>query len=113
MPNQFQFFVLPALAYMLVASPAAYRTTRALGSWVATQEGTAKFGGLVLHAIVFILLVRVLMSIFPPKRSSDYRTGGLIMQGASGSMIQQVSNGAMAGSVYDASPMRSRGSELE
>lgn len=69
MPNQLQFFVLPALAYMLVASPATYRTTRALGSWVATPEGTAKFGGLVLHAVVFILLVRLLMNVFPPKRS--------------------------------------------
>ena len=112
MPNQFQFFVLPALAYMLVASPAAYRTTRAVGSWVASPEGTAKIGGLVLHAIVFILLVSFLMRVFPPRRS-DYRTGGMITQGSTGSMIQQASNGAMVGSVYDVSPIRSRGKDLE
>lgn len=70
MPNQFQFFVLPALAYILVASPTAYQTTRALGSWVATPEGTAKMGGLVLHAVVFILLVSLLMRVFPPKKET-------------------------------------------
>ena len=112
MPNQFQFFVLPALAYMLVASPAAYQTTRALGSWVATPDGTAKMGGLALHAVVFIVVVRLLMSVFPPRRS-DYRTGGMINQGSTGSMIQQASNGAMIGSVYDVSPVRSRGKDLE
>ena len=72
MPNQFQFFVLPALAYILVASPAAYQTTRALGSWVATPEGTAKLGGLVLHAVVFVLLVTFLMRLFPVRENEMY-----------------------------------------
>jgi hypothetical protein len=78
MPNQIQFFVLPAIAYMLVASPAAYQTTRALGSWVATPEGTAKIGGLVLHAIVFIMLVSFLMRVFPPRRENH---GAMIRSG--------------------------------
>ena len=111
-PNALSFYFLPALTYMVVANPATYQTTRALGSWVATPEGTAKMGGLVLHAIVFIVVVRLLMNVFPPRRSG-YRTGGMINQGSTGSMIQQASNGAMVGSVYDVSPIRSRGKDLE
>jgi hypothetical protein len=79
MPNQLQFFVLPALAYMFVASPSTYQMTRAFGSWVATPEGTAKFGGLVLHAIVYILLVTLLMRVFPPKRENNH--GAMIASG--------------------------------
>jgi hypothetical protein len=42
------------------------------GSWVATPEGTAKLGGLVLHAIVFVLLVSLLMRLFPIRRERMY-----------------------------------------
>jgi hypothetical protein len=57
---------------MLVASPAAYKTVRSVaGNWVATPEGTAKLGGLVLHAIVFILLVGLLMRLFPARRENE------------------------------------------
>jgi hypothetical protein len=47
-----------------------YQTTRnVFGGWVATTEGTAKLGGLILHAIVFILLATLAMRYFPSKRS--------------------------------------------
>jgi hypothetical protein len=39
-------------------------TRKVFGSWVATQDGVAKTGGLVLHAIVFVLLVSLLMRLF-------------------------------------------------
>lgn len=69
MPNFLSFYFLPALAYMVVANPMTYQSTRSvLGSWVATQDGTAHLGGLVLHAVVFIVLVTLLMKSFPPKR---------------------------------------------
>ena len=49
------------IAFLIAASPATYRTTRGvLGSWVASQEGTARMGGLLLHAVVFILLVMIM-----------------------------------------------------
>jgi len=57
-----QFYILPFLAYVAVASPAAHQATRSvLGSWVASPEGCAKFGGLLLHGVVFVLLVSLLM----------------------------------------------------
>jgi hypothetical protein len=64
--SQLQFTLLPAIAYMIVASPETYKLVRSVaGSWVASPEGTAKLGGLVLHAIVFVLLVSLLMRLFP------------------------------------------------
>ena len=53
--------ILFVLAFLLVAHPATYRTTRSvLGSWVATQDGLAKLGGLVLHALVLIGVLMLL-----------------------------------------------------
>ena len=49
------------IAFLIAASPATYRATRGvLGAWVASQEGTARTGGLLLHAVVFIALVMAL-----------------------------------------------------
>ena len=108
-----KFYIVPAVLYALVANPATYQATRnVFGSWVATYEGTAKFGGLILHAIVFILLATLAMRYFPSKYSEDYRTGGLVKQGSSGSMIQQVSNGAMVGSVLETSPVNLTGKDI-
>jgi hypothetical protein len=60
-----KYSLTPALAYILVAHPMTYELTRSvLGSWVASQDGLAKMGGLVLHAIVFVLLVSLLMRLF-------------------------------------------------
>jgi len=60
-----KYSLTPALAYIVVAHPKTYELTRGIaGSWVATQDGLAKTGGLVLHAIVFILLVSLLMRLF-------------------------------------------------
>jgi hypothetical protein len=71
--SQLQFTLLPAIAYMIVASPETYKLVRSIaGSWVATPEGTAKLGGLVLHAIVFVLLVTLLMRLFPIRRERLY-----------------------------------------
>jgi len=65
-----KFYIVPAVLYAVVASPMTYQTTRnVLGSWVATSEGTAKLGGLFLHALVFILLATLAMRYFPSKRS--------------------------------------------
>ena len=70
MSNAAKFYIVPAVLYALVANPATYQATRKVfGSWVATYEGTAKMGGLILHAIVFILLATLAMRYFPTTRS--------------------------------------------
>jgi hypothetical protein len=53
--------VLSAILFALVASPSTYKLTRSIaGDWVATSEGTAKIGGLILHAFVFAFLLHLL-----------------------------------------------------
>lgn len=71
--SQLQFYLIPALAFMIVASPMTYQTVRSVaGNWVATADGTAKIGGLILHAIVFVLLVSLLMRLFPVRENEMY-----------------------------------------
>lgn len=66
------------LAFLIAANPAVYRATRGvLGSWVATQEGTAKFGGLILHAIVLVLLVKVFKHLKRSNNSQYDHWGGM------------------------------------
>ena len=60
--------LLKALTFILVSHPATYRLTRGiLGSWVATQEGLPKTFGLILHAIVFVLVLRLLWTLLSRK----------------------------------------------
>jgi hypothetical protein len=85
MSNAAKFYIVPAVLYALVASPMTYQKTRdVFGSWVATQDGLAKTGGLILHAIVFILLAALAMRYFPSKRSSYNHTGEISQQGMMG-----------------------------
>ena len=81
MSNAAKFYIVPAVLYAVVASPATYQATRnVFGSWVATSEGTAKMGGLILHAIVFILLATLAMRYFPGRRSGFSHQGELADQ---------------------------------
>ena len=74
--SQMKFYVVPAVLYMLVASPATYQATRnVFGGWVASSDGVAKMGGLILHAIVFILLATLAMRYFPVTRSGYSHSG--------------------------------------
>ena len=83
MSDAAKFYIVPAVLYALVASPMTYQKTRdVFGSWVATSEGTAKFGGLILHAIVFILLASLAMRYFPGRRSGFSHQGELADQKA-------------------------------
>jgi hypothetical protein len=54
------------------------------GSWVATQDGLAKTGGLILHALVFILLATLAMRYFPTKRSGFSHSGNINSQPITG-----------------------------
>jgi hypothetical protein len=85
MSDAAKFYIVPAVLYALVANPATYQATRKVfGGWVATYEGTAKFGGLILHAIVFILLATLAMRYFPSRRSGYNHTGEVSEQGLYG-----------------------------
>ena len=87
-----KFYVVPAVLYALVASPGTYQATRnVFGSWVSTSEGTAKIGGLILHAIVFILLATLAMRFFPSKRTKfSHCTGGDCTQEGMNTKLQEV-----------------------
>jgi hypothetical protein len=64
--SQISFYVIPFLAYVLVANPATYKAVRGVvGNWAANAEGRATFPGLLLHALVFVLLVGLLMRVLP------------------------------------------------
>ena len=83
--SQMKFYVVPAVLYMLVASPVTYQATRnVFGGWVASSDGVAKMGGLILHAIVFVLLATLAMRYFPSKRSAYDHTGEISQQGMMG-----------------------------
>jgi hypothetical protein len=85
MSDAAKFYIVPAVLYAVIANPATYQKTRdVFGSWVATSEGTAKFGGLILHAIVFILLASLAMRYFPSRRSGYDHTGEVNEQGMYG-----------------------------
>jgi hypothetical protein len=81
MSSQINFYVIPFLAYVIVANPAVYKVVRGiLGNWVASAEGLATFPGLLLHAAVFVLLVGFLMRIFPKtEKYCTRKTGGRIV----------------------------------
>lgn len=54
------------LLFLLISSPFMYTITEKLTSlvgWNTSKNGCPNIGGLILHTIVFILLVRVIMLI--------------------------------------------------
>lgn len=54
------------LLFLIIASPFMYKLTNSLTKlvgWETSVDGCPNFGGLILHAIVFGLLVRILMLI--------------------------------------------------
>ena len=57
--------LIPFATFVAIASPMAFELTRKLaGSWIATSEGVPKLGGLLLHALVFIILTHLLWRFF-------------------------------------------------
>lgn len=57
------------VVFFIVANPSTFKIMRkVLGGWVATAEGVAKPGGLILHSAVFVLLA-VLLPRFLMRRS--------------------------------------------
>ena len=53
--------LIPLLTFVVVANPMTFRTTRSIfGDWIASPEGLATIPGLILHALVFLFLVKIL-----------------------------------------------------
>jgi hypothetical protein len=71
--------LLAILVFAAVASPVSYRTTRQLGSWVASSDGVPTIPGLLLHGLVFVILMVLLGSLFG-KRSGYLSAGGLVFE---------------------------------
>ena len=66
--------LLTIIVFAALASPAAYRTTRQLGSWVADASGVPTIQGLLLHGLVFVIAMAVLGALFG--KSSGYLMEG-------------------------------------
>jgi hypothetical protein len=66
--------LLTILVFAALASPASYRTTRQLGSWVADASGVPTIQGLLLHGLVFVMAMAILGALFG--RSSGYLMEG-------------------------------------
>jgi hypothetical protein len=71
--------LLAILVFAALASPASYKTTRQLGTWIADPVGTPTVPGLLLHGLVFVILMAVLGALFG-KRSGYLTEGGLIFE---------------------------------
>ena len=57
------------LLFLLIASPFMYKLTNKLTKlvgWTSSVNGCPNIGGLILHAVVFVILIRVIMLIPKP-----------------------------------------------
>lgn len=56
--EKFLISVMSALIFFVIANPQTFiLMRRLLGQWVAGPNGCPKFGGLILHTVVFMLIV--------------------------------------------------------
>jgi len=71
--------LLAILVFAALASPASYRTTRQLGTWIASPDGTPTVPGLLLHGLVFVIAMVLLGALFG-RRSGYLTAGGLTFE---------------------------------
>ena len=61
-------YLIPLVLFIAFAAPMTFKSVRGiLGDWVASPEGQAKFLGLLVHGILFVITVGFLM-----RRASPY-----------------------------------------
>lgn len=66
-------YLIPFVAYVVIASPEAYKTVRSLlGNWVANSYGLPTTAGLILHAFVYIAIVGFFMKLLTTRASTFY-----------------------------------------
>lgn len=69
-------YIIPLVVFIALASPLSFKTVRGvLGGWVASPEGQAKFLGLLVHGIIFVIIVGYIM-----RRVSPYWSSGFVHQ---------------------------------
>ena len=61
--------IIPFATFVVLASPQAFELTRSIGGgWIASGEGVPKLGGLILHALVFVIFTHFLwLFLYGPK----------------------------------------------
>jgi hypothetical protein len=60
-------YLIPLVLFIALASPMSFKTVRGvLGGWVASPEGQAKFLGLLVHGIIFVITVGYIMRRVSP-----------------------------------------------
>jgi len=64
--------IIPFIAFFLISNPMTYKITRSISGAIASPEGLPTQVGVLLHALVFVLLVKFLMRLF---RRSGYTPG--------------------------------------
>jgi hypothetical protein len=61
------------ILFALLASPMAFKAVRSvLGAWVASTDGLPTFPGVLLHALVFVMVLKLLM--YRPGRRANFVT---------------------------------------
>lgn len=61
-------YIPSVLAFVLVSSPETYKLTAGLlGEWVANATGKPQVGGILLHALVFLIVLRIVKMVLPKK----------------------------------------------
>jgi hypothetical protein len=61
-------YLIPLVLFIAFAAPVTFKSVRGiLGGWVASPEGQAKFLGLLVHGILFVVTVGFIM-----RRASPY-----------------------------------------
>lgn len=64
--------IISALVFFIIANPETFKLVRRIaGSWVATPTGCPSMTGLVLHAAVFMVVVRGMMDIKREKMEGE------------------------------------------
>lgn len=65
-------FMLPFLLFFMIANPLTYKMTRKVFGGIASPEGLPTQVGVLLHAFVFVMLLKFVL-----KRLSQYTPGHL------------------------------------
>jgi hypothetical protein len=66
-------YLIPLLMFIVFAAPMTFKSVRGiLGGWVANPEGQAKFLGLLVHGILFVITVGYLMRRVSPYGWSSF-----------------------------------------
>lgn len=61
--DKWRYSLYSALVFLVLSLPLTYKATSMLYGGIRTQTGAPSYIGVVLHAIVFLLIVRLMMNL--------------------------------------------------